>query len=175
MGVRGEWNGEKIHLSFLSHLQTAITASAVMVIDHYWKLIGKPFNGQGSGIPRNRKFVSPLRSTPYHPSIGHFGPQEFFSGFHWEPPVSFSRFHALFSRFHGQTLVFSHYSTPRVKNTKAMPARCFFSPFHSPFGRVFSHHSTPLPFQQVHRPVSHSPKCKFLQVFAVKRCQNFGN
>src|SRR6516165_9878431 len=74
------------------------------------------------------------KSFTFHslsPWIGHFGPQEFFSGFHWEPPVSFSRFHALFSPFHGQTLVFSHYSTPRVKNTKAMPRG------------VFSHHSTP--------------------------------
>src|ERR1700751_778240 len=76
--------------SFRLKSKTAITASAVMVIDHYWEIIGKPFNGHGSGIPRNRKFVSPLCSTPYHPWIGHFGPQEFFSPFHWEPPVSFS-------------------------------------------------------------------------------------
>ena len=38
MGVKGGSGMLRNSALFLSHLQTAITALAVMVIDHYWKI-----------------------------------------------------------------------------------------------------------------------------------------
>jgi hypothetical protein len=96
--------------------------------------------------------------------------REFFSAFHWEPQVSFSRFHGLFSPFHVQPLEFSQHSTAPVKNTKAMQAMCFFSPFHSPiYGCAFSfsQYSTPLPFPAACRVLFWRQK----QIFAFKMMQ----
>jgi hypothetical protein len=94
-----------------------------MVIYHYWNINWKTINGHGSGIPRNIKFLSALYPGPYHSSIALLEHRKFFSVFHSKSRFSFSRFHVLFSSFHGWSLEFSPCSTPHSKS-RAISSFC---------------------------------------------------